>query len=441
MTRRDILSGAGGAVSAALLGAGWPGEKAWAQKNADPAAFLSGSNLYRDLITYYNLGNHRTATDVDVKTTYWIARQLRAAGFRLKIQPFTLRQFFVRETKLIVAGRPVRCFPLWPPRATGPEPIRAPVAAFKRGAAADSLRGRIAVARFPFDARAAVFSGSGHSEIIAAAARAGAVAVVAVTEGPTGELIALNSPAAAEPWPIPVVLARPRDEAVLIEACGQGAQASLLVSGGYDPQAEAKNVVAKLERSNQWIVVSTPQSGWFRCAAERGPGVALFLGLARWASKRPSPASFLFVSTSGHELGSLGMKSFIEAYAPPPGRVLAWLHLGAGIAAWAWEQSSEGLRRLNQVDPNRHLMASAEFAPLLAEAFADLPGLAPVTDRAVGEYELIKKAGYRAFAIAAGHKFHHTPADSPEMTSPELLEPVGAALVKALEAIEAKARA
>jgi hypothetical protein len=437
VTRRDLLLRAGRVISAAAL---YRPANVEAQKNADPAASLSGSNLYRDLITYYNLGNHRTATDVDIKTTYWIARQLRTSGFQLKIEPFRLRQFFVRETKLIVAGKHVRGFPLWPPRATGPTAIRAPLAAFKRGASV-SLRGRIALIKFPFDARAAVFSGSGHAELIAAAARAGAVAVVALTEGPTGELIALDSPVGAEPWPVPVALARPRDEALLVRAAEQNLEASLLVNGTYDPQAEAKNVVARLERARQWIVVSTAQSGWFRCAAERGPGIALFLGLARWASKRGSSTSLLFVSTSGHELGLLGMRSFMKNHAPPPSDVLAWLHLGAGIATWDWEQGADGMRRLNEVDADRHLMTSEQLAPLLAEAFAELPGLAPDTKRAVGEYELIKRAGYRAFGIAAAHKFHHTPADSPDMTSPDLLEAVGAALINALEAIEAKARA
>jgi len=58
----------------------------------------------------------------------------------------------------------------------------------------------------------------------------------------------------------------------------------------------------------------------------------------------------------------------------------------------------------------------------------------------VGELEFIIKAGYRGFGIAATHRVHHTPADSPEMTGPEILEPVGRALVKSLEAIEAAGR-
>jgi len=65
--------------------------------------------------------------------------------------------------------------------------------------------------------------------------------------------------------------------------------------------------------------------------------------------------------------------------------------------------------------------------------------LTPTVDRAVGEFEFMLKAGYRSFGMAAAHRFHHTPADSPETTGPEILEPVGRALVKTLEAIESGA--
>ena len=42
------------------------------------------------------------------------------------------------------------------------------------------------------------------------------------------------------------------------------AKASLLVDGVDDRDARAKNVIARLDRGKDLIVVSTPQSGWFR---------------------------------------------------------------------------------------------------------------------------------------------------------------------------------
>ena len=227
----------------------------------------------------------------------------------------------------------------------------------------------------------------------------------------------MNTQAGAEPWPLPVVLVSPRDQPALIAAARLGAKASLLVEGEDEPEARARNVIARLERGKDLIVISTPQSGWFRCAAERGPGIALFLGLARWASRRPSGPNFLFVSTSGHELGYLGMRAFLKELAPVPDRVLSWVHLGAGIATYPWEETANGLKRLQEPDSRRSLMTSPDLVPIVTSAFAGLPGLAPTTGRAVGEFELMLKAGYRIFGMAAAHQFHHTPADSPETVS------------------------
>src|SRR5262245_3875859 len=37
---------------------------------------ISGDVLYRDVISYYNLGEHRTASDADLKTSDWILQEL-----------------------------------------------------------------------------------------------------------------------------------------------------------------------------------------------------------------------------------------------------------------------------------------------------------------------------------------------------------------------------
>jgi hypothetical protein len=460
VTRRDMLRGAGTFVGAFLLGETAIGgarrkhsrrvriartkhaarrARAVKSERVVDVGPLSGGKLYEDVITYYNLGEHRTASDVDLRTSRWLAEQLRGAGLQATFQTFGLRQFFLRQCRLSIGDRPVRCFPLWYPHATGSTPINAALGmADKSGR--QGLQGRIAVVRFPFDAGAAITERSGHAEIIQAAAKTGASAVVAITEGATKEIIALNSPAGAQAWPIPVVLAGERDASLLAASAGSGERAMLLLDGTDDQDATARNVIARLDRGKDLIVVSTPQSGWFRCAAERGPGIAMFLGLARWASRRPSGSSFLFVSTSGHELGGLGMRAFLKDLAPPPGRVLCWLHLGAGIAAYSWEETAAGWKRLQEPDSKRYLMTSPVFVPLLTNTFAGQPGLIPTTDHAVGEFEFMLKAGYRTFGIAAGSRFHHTPADSPEMTGPEILEPVGRALMNTIEEIEQQAR-
>jgi hypothetical protein len=443
VTRRKLLRGVGSLAGAVLLGDNdlIGGKKRVTRRSVTPARTidsgpLSGANLYEDVITYYNLGEHRTATEADLKTSQWLLEQLRRAGMKATLQSFSLRQFFVRQTKLTLGDRNIRAVPLWFPRSTGIVPITGTLSSFEMAREPASVRGKLALVRFPADAGGAIVEGSIHSKLISAAATAGASAVIAISEGPTKEIVALNSPAGSEPWPIPVVLTGQRDEPLLIDAVKSGSRVTLLLEGDDDKDVKARNVIAKVDRGKDLIVISTPQSGWFRCAAERGPGIALFLGLARWANRRPGGSSFLFVSTSGHEIGGLGMRAFLKDLAPTPDRVLCWLHLGAGIASYAWEETQSGPRRLQEPDSRRLLMTSPDFVPLLTTTFAGHPGLTPTVGRAVGEFELILKAGYRGFGIAAAHRFHHTPADSPEMTGPEIIEPVGRALVNALETLQ-----
>lgn len=446
-TRRELLRGAGSLAGAVLLNADAiiaAHRTAVRKKRATPNSRiiengpLSGAKLYEDVIAYYNLGEHRTATQVDLKTSQWLLDQLRGAGLKATVQSFPLRQFFVRQTRLSIGEKSIRAFPLWFPRATGPDPIVGRLAAFDKRTDSTSVQGRLAFVKFPPDAGTAI--GSVHSDLVLSAAKAGALSVIAVTEGPTREIIALNSPAESRPWPVPVVLIGPRDEAALVTAMKSGTSVALLLEGDDASEAIAKNVIARVDRGKDLFVVSTPQSGWFRCAGERGPGIALFLGLARWAVRRASGSSFLFVSTSGHEIGGLGMRAFLKDLAPTTDRVLCWIHLGAGIATYSWEESPSGLKRLPEADSRRFLMTTKELTPILAAAFSGLPGLTPTSSRAVGEYEFMLEAGYRIFGIAAGHRFHHTPADSPEMTGPEILEPVGRALLNAIEMIEKKGK-
>ncbi len=445
VTRRELLCGAGSFAGAVLLGEKVVGEahrrrprsrRAANTQRVSDSGPLSGAKLYEDVIAYYNLGEHRTATEVDQRTSQWLIERLRAAGLKATFQSFSLRQFVVRQTRLTIADKNIRAFPLWFPHSTGPDPINGTMAVLDNRAEQGSLRGKLALVKFPGEAAAATLKGSIQSRLIDEAAKAGASAVVAVTESATKEIVALNSPAGAEPWPIPVVLVGARDESALMAAARLSAKASLLLDGEDDANAKAKNVIARMDRGKDLIVVSTPQSGWFRCAGERGPGIALFLGLARWASRRPSGASFLFVSTSGHELGGLGMRAFLRDLAPTPDRVLCWIHLGAGIATYAWEEGASGPNRLQEPDSRRTLMSSPDLVPLLKTTFAGLAGLTPTVERAVGEFEFMLKAGYRSFGMAAAHRFHHTPADSPEMTGPQILEPVGRALINTIEGIE-----
>ncbi len=374
----------------------------------DPQHFMTGEFLFNDVKAYSALGEHRTAGKVDRDTSVWLSKQLEAFGFTSKVIPFRVRQFQFDSARLTANGRSIPCFPLWPPRSTGPEPLRSTIA---RG----STKGRIAIARLPKGGALT----PAHIAIIRPLIDAGASAILGVTPSESGELVALNVAANAEPWPVPVLLVGPAEEMNLRGAI----EVSISIQGRDEPAAEAFETVGEIGMGKRRIVISTPSSGWFHCAGERGPGIAIWLALARWASHRESIARFTFVASSGHELGEQGMHNYLAKQAPRPDAVDVWLHLGASIAARG---------------TTRRLMTNRrEWLPLLTRNFKSLGDLNPEEPEEIpGELAQLAKLGYRCFGIAGGHPLFHSPGDLPFTTSAAMLEPVGQALLRTIADLE-----
>jgi len=266
----------------------------------------------------------------------------------------------------------------------------------------------------------------------------GAVGAVYVVPGPSGLIVAQNAvpPYTQQPLPFPAVIAASEDEPILARAAAERANVALQIEGTIVPNVEARNVMGRLKRGPRWIVVSTPMSGWFECAGERGPGVALWLAIAEWAAEHDSDTSFFFIANSGHELDNMGAHRFTESdVAPKPDQVVCWLHLGASIATRIWVKTEDGWEPTAQRNPG-NLVGSPEFVPILETAFKAVPELKPRSGESKGELAVVLAEGYRAFGFYGGHQWFHTARDVPASTSPEFLEPVARGCIAALEAIE-----
>jgi hypothetical protein len=320
--------------------------------------------------------------------------------------------------------------PQWFPAVTGPAPARAPLAIFDPGSEQrGDTAGRIALITFKLEAL------HQRAGLLAAAHAAGARAVVAITEGPSGGIFAPGALARGATCPLPVVLVS-RDDAPALRAVAEhGEEAILLLDGVEEPAAAARNVVGHTGHGSRLAVISTAQSGWFRCAGERGTGVAIFLALARWAAEADRDTRFLFVSTSGHELDGAGMRAFMAAAAPPPAGVDVWLHLGASIATRAWWRGSDGLPVPIDRAEAQPMRCSPELLGLISPLYTHLQHVDAGDTPPRGEMEFILGHGYRAFGYFGRHHVSHTPADGPEATAPELLESMARVTIAALNAV------
>lgn len=419
-----LLAGAGAALP----------DGAWAA-SSDP---LSGDSLFALVRQYDRIGEHRTATPGDEATSAWMTAELQAAGFTVKLQPFEIPLFDPVRTEIAAgASAPITdAFPLWPPRPTPPEGLTGALS-MDGNAQAD---GRILVVDLPYT-RGGSLSAPPMLRAIDAAVARRPLAIVGITDSPTGEVVAQNVDITRPQWPMPILLVGTRAGAVLKRAAAAGERATLISTGSVRPRARATNVVARRPGRGKAIIVSTPKSGWFHVAGERGAGIALFLGLAAWAA-RQTDANLLFVATSGHELGNHGGHLFQKALAPRPSDVRLWMHIGANVASNAVAFDACGrVQRLPGVNPTRGMLASEAVAAAARSGFSGQPGYetpAPEnTDRAVGEVEVFRDAGYSPIVgLVGGHPLHHTRLDRADVaTSPAALEPVARGLAAIIRSV------
>lgn len=414
---------------------GWPVRGRAQTAGDDP---LSGEALFRQVVEFDRIGEHRTGTRGDAETSDWMASYLRRAGLTVDLQPFDIPLFDPIRTEIVIPGSATvtDAFPLWPPRPTPSAGVTGPLAL----ASAPARAGEILVVDLPYT-RGGSLSAPPMLRAIEAAIARRPQAIVGITASPTGAVVAQNVALGRPQWPVPIVLVGTRAGGALKRSAETAQPATLVSTGTMLTRARATNVVARRPGRGRTIVVSTPKSGWFHVAGERGSGIALFLGLAAWAA-RNTDASLLFVATSGHELGNHGGHVFQRTAAPSPAQVRLWMHIGANVAsnAVAFDDCGRVLR-LDTIHGERGMLASETVAAAARAGFAGQAGYeipAPAnTDQAVGEVEVYRDAGYEPIVgLVGGHPLHHTPLDRAEnVTSPAALAPVAHGLKTILASV------
>jgi len=385
---------------------------------------------------YADFGPHCTGSFAEQQTAQWLMEQLKAAGFLVESQDVPFDYFAPHSAFIEAGGLQVSVMPVWPPVWTLQTGRNGPLQPYRPDW--DELeKGAIAWVDLPYRRHNSIHE-LGIDKLLEKVAAAGAAAVVAVTHGPTGETVALNSKSGAFFSRIPIVLIGPRDARALATHRGRKTHATLTLTGSGPERRTAQNVIGKVERGGNWVIVSTPFSSWHTSAAERGSGIAIFVALARWLPQVFPRQSFLFVATTGHELGHLGANVFLQHAAPPPEESRLWLHLGAGLAARDYQEYGPMLLPLQTADAQRFLVGNGDTVTLLRQSFQGVTGLEQVysgdSKSTSGEYSAILSAGYvPAIGAFGSHRFHHTTADTVDKTDGRLIAPVAEGFRRVLE--------
>ena len=427
---RAIAAGAGAVALQPLLGF-----------QRGPTTDTLTAQIRADLEKHASFGSKRSATPGDLATAEWIAQRLKASGYKVASHEFPAPFLVERSVTLSTEGMSLRLYPQTPAATTGSKGLTGRLALIRTQADAANTKGRIAFLVLNSARHAALGRGNGGiGGTIQAAATAGALGVVIVTTGPSGEAVLLNAPE-DRVMPVPVAVMAPKDSKPFQEAAAAGAEATFTLDGDATHR-NSTNVIGRLERGRRWLVISTPRSGWFDCVGERGTGTAVFLELARWAVDRFPDHSIHLVNAGAHEYYFAGSHRVMDLAPPAPSTDL-WAHVGATVAARDADESGPALRLLDTADPQRSVMATTNLNAAVAEGFRgirELERAQPVRADA-GELSVFTDRGYsRCFAVLGLHRWLHTIKDTLECVDARLVTPVLEAHKRTMERAIAEAQ-
>lgn len=339
---------------------------------------------------YEGQGFHRTGTEVDRASGEWLANEVRAIGLEPVREEFSLSRVDPVDASLAVNGREIEGLPLFD-------------GGFTATAGIEGLLGTLSS-----DAPI------GFAELAPNAAEAGALgdarkqsrhqAIVVATRGALPGFCPSNADSFLCPFGPPVLQVN-GEEALFLADCARDGAKAVLTAHVERTQTQAFNVVASVSGAHSGaapLVVMTPRSGWWSCASERGGGLACWLEIMHAVRDARPVRDVLFVASSGHELGHLGLDSFI---ARRPGLVPSaktWIHLGANIGA------AQGPANVLQAsnDDMESLMANA-----MSEAGLAIDRRHPRGVEPLGEARNIHRGGGRFISIIGKNDLFHSPDD------------------------------
>lgn len=391
--------------------------------------------LSEDLKTHFSFGDKFTGGKGEKATAEWIDGRLKELGFVLSRQRFDWPFFVPRKAVLETGSNDLEIIPQVVVVPTGPNGVKAKLAIVHNEYDIERACGRIALIIAPHKRHASLLQAP-IGPLVKASAKAGAKAVIIITNGPSGEAIALNTSGKLPFVPIPTAVMSPKYKDLIFKAAKKELPATLVIDG-INELNYSENIMGTIERGKRWLVISTPRTGFFNCAGERGTGTAAFLALAEWAVSRFPEISLFLLNTSAHEYGGIGTKHAF-GLAPPPDKTALWAHIGATLAAYDAIEFRDTLTILPSSDAMRILMVTDSLYPIVKDTFKGVTGLEcpQMIIPGAGELPEIVKQGYsHAFGALGIHRWFHTRSDTLDKVDARLLLPVINAHKRTIESV------
>lgn len=333
-------------------------------------------------------GWHRTGSVTDTQSAAWLQQRCTSIGLESEQRLHTFQRIDPGPCSVEFSGTRIEGYPLLD------SVLPAPGTVIEGAAAPPGNAGSVCVIRV----------NQHRNEAELDAVRTGGYrAIVAVIEGDESGFTLLNAWRFSDPYGPPVIQVPISTWNMLDDARESATQLSI-TCGAARTSTTVANVSGRLpgrypERPP--LVVLTPRSGWWHCAGERGGGLAVWLELARVLRDKPLSRDVIFLATTGHELGYLGVRMFLERDPSLAGDAKAWVHLGANLGA----AGTRLMVRASQQD----LLDTAQGAAARLERLS--PGF-EVTNKPLGEAGVVAEFGGRFVSfIGAGFPLFHSISD------------------------------
>jgi hypothetical protein len=405
MTRRDWLSTATAGVCGALAPL-----RAMAAQDADRGALERRISRWID--EYSEQGFHRTGTSVDRQSGDWLCEEVRRIGLVPERESFDLIRIDPLDPGLVVRGRRIAGVPLFDGAFTNAAGISGRLGPVNGDA-------EIGLVEAPPNTAAAGALGEARRQ-------ARHKALVCVTRGARPGLCLNYADSFLRPFGPPVLQVSSGESAFLAEHVQRRGEVTVIAPVART-NTTAFNVTTMIKGRNPALmplIVMTPRSGWYWCASERGGGIVCWLELMRTLRAAQPVRDVVFVASSGHELGHLGIDAFVARRPGIVPKTVGWIHLGANIGAATRPGApppeagdDPALRHATPVlgSANTVQASDDEFEAILSRAMS-AAGLAisrrnPRGTVPGGEAETVHRGGGRYVSVIGSNALFHNPAD------------------------------
>ena len=336
-------------------------------------------------------GWHRTGTEADHESAQWLAETGKTLGVDLNLESFNLSRVVPQESYLEVGGRRIQGLPCFDGGFTSRGGISGNIGAVGSGATIGLAQ--VGRASGPLGAEPNVeFQKNRRSSDY--------LGLVAVASGDSPGLMASNAPHFREPFGPPVLQVSSEEGEWLTRQAQSYSPAHLVVSA-QRLDSESFNVTGRVSGSDQDalpLLVMTPRSGWWHCASERGAGLACWLEVMRNVTGSQPFRDVIFVATSAHELGLLGLDDFLDRRPDLIRGAHCWLHFGADVG-----------RQTRFSGTDDELGSKANIA-LEAAGVAQVT-LAPQGSTVGAESQVVARGGGRVAALVGHSSLFHLETD------------------------------